>query len=93
MQPMGVSRFTVPQDVHVRRFHEELVLLDLARGEYFTLDEVGARVWEGLDQGKSVAEVVAALVLDYDTDVLRLEHDVVALVDELLGRHLLVERS
>ena len=41
----------VARDVHSRKFGEELVLLDLARGEYFSLDELGARIGRSLRQG------------------------------------------
>jgi len=83
-------RFEVARDVHSRRFHDELVVLDLVHGEYFALDEVGSRVWEGLRDRQSVAHIVAALATVYDTDVARLEADVLAFVQELVRRHLVV---
>jgi hypothetical protein len=55
------SRYVVARDVLARKFHDETILLDLAGGEYFSVDEVGSRVWEGLGEGKTVAEVAAAL--------------------------------
>lgn len=84
------TRFNVAQDVHVRRFHDELVILDLARGEYFALDDVGSTVWESLARGQTLAETVAVLATLYDADVVRLEADVRRLVGELTERKLLV---
>ena len=84
------ARFDVAQDVHVRRFHDELVLLDLARGEYFALDDVGSTVWESLARGRTLGETVAVLATLYDADVAHLEADVRHLVDELTERNLLV---
>ncbi len=86
----GDRTYRVAQDVQTRRFHDELVLLDLVRGEYFALDEVGSTVWEGFARGLTVAEVVATLTAAYDTDASRIEADVLAFTDELLGRQLLV---
>ena len=84
------TRFQVAQDVQARAFHEELVLLDLSRGEYFSLDAVGAKVWEGLRNGQSVGDVVTFVAAAYDTDVARVEADVKRLVDELVAHRLLV---
>ncbi len=84
------ARFEVAQDVHVRAFHDELVLLDLGRGEYFSLDAVGAKIWDGLRNGRSVGEVVTGVAASYDTDVAQVEADVKRLVDELVARQLLV---
>jgi hypothetical protein len=85
------TSFSAARDVRARRFHEEIILLDLAAGEYFSVDEVGARVWDGLAAGLTLAAVVAALAPDYDTDVSRLETDVLAFTGELLRRGLIVE--
>jgi len=86
------KRFEPPRDVQSRRFHDETVVLDLVRGEYFSLDEVGSKVWDSLVAGSSVPEVVAALEKEFDADAERIEADVVALVDDLVARRLLVER-
>jgi hypothetical protein len=84
------ARFKLAPDVQHRRFHEETVVLDLGRGEYFALDEVGSSVWEGLTAGKSMEEVVASLAAVYDADSARIAADVRALVDELVRRGLIV---
>jgi hypothetical protein len=84
-------RFSVARDVQFRRFHEEIVVLDLARGDYFSLDEVGARVWDGLSAGQDVHEIAAALAAEYDTDVARIEEDVEAFTHELIRRELISE--
>jgi hypothetical protein len=85
------SRYVVARDVLARKFHDETILLDLAGGEYFSVDEVGSRVWDGLGEGKSVGDVAAALALEYDSDLSRLELDVLAFTEELVGRRILVE--
>ncbi len=76
-------------DVHVRDFDGELVVLDLAKGDYFGLNEVGAKLWSGLVAGQSPAEVADALFADYDVTRERLLADLVALTGELLARGLI----
>jgi hypothetical protein len=87
------ERFEVARDVHVRRFHDELVLLDLARGEYFSLDEVGAAAWDALAAGQTLRETVAVVAAHYDADVVRIEADLERLVAELTRRNLLVPKA
>jgi hypothetical protein len=85
------ARFHVARDVQSRRFHEEVVVLDLRRGEYFSLNEVGARVWDALSSGTTLREVIETLAVDYDTSVTQLSVDVLAVVEDLLRRELVVQ--
>ena len=61
----------------------EAVLLDLATGTYFGLDEVGTRVWQLLEQYGSNDAVVAALLEEYAVDEPRARADVDRLILEL----------
>ena len=85
------TRFKAARDVHARRFHDELVLLDLLNGDYFALDEVGSRVWEGLQEGRGLGEIAAGLALLYESDVTRIEADLTVFADELVRRRLVVD--
>ena len=84
------DRVRVAKDVHVREFDGELVVLDLQKGDYFGVNEVGARLWEGLALGKSPAEIAAELAPVYDVEPARLIADLVALTNELAARGLVV---
>ena len=44
----------------------EAVILNLSSGIYYGLNEVGARVWELIQQPKRFSEVLDALVEEYD---------------------------
>jgi coenzyme PQQ synthesis protein D (PqqD) len=65
----------------------ETVLLDIDRGRYHTLNEVGSRVWELLGVGTTMDEIVRAIHAEYDvppdgtTD--RVELDVRELLKQL----------
>jgi hypothetical protein len=75
-------------DVAWEDFDGEYVVLDLARGRYFSLLGGAALVWRALTSGHSVHSLCAALPPD---DVRRAQ--IVALVDRLLGYDLLVVSS
>ena len=69
----------------------ELVLLDLEGDHYFSLDEVGARVWALLgEHGGDVERVVAAMLDEFEVDEATLRRDVHALVEQLRRAGLLV---
>ena len=78
--------------VHSRLFDNELVILDLAKGEDFALDEVGARLWSGLEAGRTVEQIAREIALDYDVAPDRALADLTALSDDLVQRGLMVPR-
>ena len=76
-------KIQVSGDVVSRNLMGEAVLLDLATGTYFGLDEVGTRVWQLLEQHGSNDAVVAALLEEYAVDEPRARADVDRLILEL----------
>lgn len=87
------SRVRSSKNVFAREFDGELVLLDLARGDYYGLDAVGARLWQSLMEGASVDETAATLAQDYDVDPSVLRADLMALLSELADKGLVELRD
>jgi hypothetical protein len=87
------DRVSTAGTVHARRFEDEMILLDLAAGEYFSLDAVGTLVWGGFAAGRSAREVAAQVVQEFDVELDRALKDVLTLADELVSRGLLVIES
>jgi hypothetical protein len=74
-------------------FHDldgEVVLLNLETGVYFGLDPVGSRIWSLIDGRRTTAQVVTAIVEEYDVDAPTCETDVARLVASLRSHGLLV---
>ncbi len=61
----------------------EAVLLNLESGTYYSLDEVGTRMWNLLAADGRPESVVAALLAEYDVAEDRLREDLEALVADL----------
>lgn len=76
------------ENVIARRVGEEMVLLDMTRGTYYGLDPIGARIWQLIADGASLAAIVEKLLEEYDVTRTQLESDVETLVGELEGRGL-----
>ena len=83
------DRVRVPQEVLARQVGKETVMLDLAKGAYFGLDPVGARIWQLLTEGKTLAEVCDAIAEEYDAPRDAIERDLLALVDDLKAQGLI----
>lgn len=80
---------TVPSEVMARQVGDETVLLDLASGNYYGLDPVGARIWQLLGEGMSLPQVCDVLLAEYDVSRAALEQDIERLVGELSAKGLL----
>lgn len=83
----------VAPSIHTRTFDGELVLLDLEGGDYFALDEIGAKFWAGVQAGKSLDALADEVAAEYDVSRAQAATDLAALRDELLARGLLVSEE
>jgi hypothetical protein len=61
----------------------EIVMLNLASGTYYGLDEVGARIWNLVQQPTPVGAVRDAILDEYDVEPERCERDLLALLADL----------
>ena len=66
----------------------EAAILNLKNGFYYGLDPVGARVWNLLQQPRTVAELRDILAAEYDADGARLESDIRDLLSRLAENEL-----
>jgi hypothetical protein len=61
----------------------EMVILSVQSGQYFGLNEVGARIWNLIQEPKTVDAVLEALLQEYDVTPDRLEGDVLTLLEQM----------
>ena len=66
----------------------ETVILHLESGIYYGLSNVGARIWELIQEPQTVGYVRDSLVEEYDVDATQCERDVMALLGDLLDQRL-----
>jgi hypothetical protein len=81
------------QDVIAQRAKDKVVLFNMAKGDYFSLNELGARTWELLDGSRSLEEVVVELASEYDAPMDVIAADVKELTEHLQAANLLVAPS
>jgi hypothetical protein len=80
----------IPAVVTFGFVEQEAVLLNKQTNQYFMLDEVGARLWALLKDGKSAHDSYHILLDEYEVDPIQLECDLRELLDDL-EKHGLVE--
>ena len=91
--------YTPAEDVVVREIEGEVVVVPLVSGigdiedELFTLNETGCDIWKKIDGSKPLAAVVRELAEDREVPAGFLEGDVIGLLEELLVRKMIVEKS
>lgn len=67
---------TISKDTIVRRIENidatdlngEKVMMNLEKGQYFALNEVGSRIWDVIDKPTSVGEITNVLLSEYEID-------------------------
>lgn len=82
------TTFVIPSHVIARTVGGETVILDLESGTYFGLDPIGARIWQLIENGKSLAEACDAMIGEYDVSREVLERDALTLAADLVGNKL-----
>lgn len=97
MQSTGTVQLTdtvsTSDDVVARVVAGETVLLNLATGTYFGLNEVGGRIWHLLDtEGCTLVEVAAKLQAEFEVSGETAEADVLSLMANL-SEHGLVQQG
>jgi Coenzyme PQQ synthesis protein D (PqqD) len=85
------DRLEASPDVVARVVGGETMLLDLASGTYFGLDDIGGKIWDLIERGSSLAQVCNAIEQDYAVEREVLEQDVLKLAAELAEKQLIVQ--
>jgi pyrroloquinoline quinone biosynthesis protein D len=88
------SHTTLIRNAHVvsRRASEWVVLLHITDGTYYTLNDVGGRVWELCDGTRTIAEITSIVAEEYDAPLEVVQSDVTELVEELCAERLVAPR-
>lgn len=67
------------------RLHDELVMMDLEQGKYFSLNPVATRIWDLLEEPASLDELCLKLTDEFDVGHDQCMAEVQALLSEMLS--------
>jgi hypothetical protein len=77
------DKVTISEKAMARQVGDETVILDLSSSAYFGLDPVGARIWQLMNEDKTLSEICEVMLEEYDVARETIERDVLALAQEL----------
>ena len=83
------DKISIPAQVVARQMGKETVILDLVSGTYFGLDSIGARIWQLMGEGKTLAEICEAMFAEYEVSREAIERDVLDLAKDLCAKQLI----
>ena len=68
---------------------DEVAILNITTGVYYSLNPVGARIWSLIQEPRSVRDVCNTLGAQYDVDNDRCEQEAIALLQQLAEHELI----
>lgn len=80
-----INRDSCPRrcdQVIAQKAENDFLLLNMEDGNYYSLNEIGGRVWQLCDGTHTVSQVVSVLAAEYDAPYPVLEKDVVDLLED-----------
>ena len=79
------------EQVIYQKASSAFLLLNMNDGNYYSLNEVGSRIWELCDGNHSIAQLVETLAAEYDVPEEVLAKDVLDLLEKLQIERLIGE--
>ena len=83
-------RFQIHPEAIFTQLEGQVVILQYESGTYYTLNEIGTRVWQLLEQDKTLREIVDLLRQEYAVSEAQLTEDLTRLLHELQKEGLLL---
>jgi len=70
------------EQVLAQKAANDFLLLNMEDGNYYSLNEIGSRIWELCDGKRTVSQVIATLATEYEAPYATLENDVIELLTD-----------
>lgn len=66
------------------KLQDEIIMLDVKLGKYFTLNQVAARIWEMLIVPKTEEEICEALLAEYEVEEKECRAEVIEYLEKMI---------
>lgn len=83
------TRYTIQKKVVHEVFDDEVIVVNLESGSYYSVSGSGAEIWKLIGSGASLPEVIRAVGATYHGDRAEVERSVGLFVDELWAEQLI----
>lgn len=78
------SKIIRSEDFITSTVENDLVMMSLEKGAYYSLDTIGSHIWERIAQPITVAALCQNLTDEFDVETEQCQADVLAFLNELL---------
>jgi hypothetical protein len=72
--------------------HDETVMMDVEKGHYYGLDDIGTEIWRRLESPRTFSALVDSLAADYDADPTVIAEDVRKLLSIMAAHRVIILR-
>jgi hypothetical protein len=72
-----------------RQVEDETILLNLENGEYYSLNQLGSKIWKIIGTDKKVKEIAAIISKEYTVNYARVIQDTINFIKQLSKHNLL----
>lgn len=79
------------EQIIAQKASKDFLLFNMDDGNYYSLNDVGCRVWELCDGTRSVADIIGILSAEYDVSTDVLAQDVIEVLDQFSNGKLVSE--
>ena len=73
------------------RLHDELVMMDLDQGKYFSLNPVATRIWDLLEKQVDINELCGLLMAEYEVEAGQCRSEVSEVLMEMVKLGIVLE--
>ena len=88
-----MSSYTLSDDVTWRDVDEEMIVLHLPTGKYYTFNNTGHLVWQQLAEGKDTSDITVQIMDKYEVDKETATNDLSAFISGLKEHNLINETT
>ena len=82
------KQIKIASNALVQKVSEEMVILDIQSGQYYTLNHVAADMLELMQQGSTVEQTVAEICREYDVSTQEATDDLYNMINTLAEKQL-----
>jgi hypothetical protein len=84
------DRYKVNQEVIHQTIDGEVIIVNLGSGNYYSLDKIGALIWNYIEKNESVGEMINNIYINYDCTIQELRDAVSELISSLMDEKLIL---
>ena len=82
------AKITRHPDILSAEIGGEAVMMSIEKGAYFGLNPVATRIWDLIEQPRTVAELIVSITDEYDVPAEQCQADVQGFVADMIARGL-----